>query len=178
MLLEKAQRRRQRLMTDFDQAEQHDRKRRAADREYVDNAQKVRPISSSRRPRSSGTRPPHPTSFGRPTSPISRSSAGDGCTCPRSSTTSRATSSPGSCARRCAATTSPRRSNRPSKHQAAIAPGSRSDPAVERQRTELHRRRPGGSRIGARVIPAARPSILRPRARSSAGVRRSRTASC
>ena len=39
-----------------------------------------------------------PTSSGRPTSPISRSSAGDGSTCQRCSTTSRATSSPGSCA--------------------------------------------------------------------------------
>ena len=60
------------------------------------------------------TRPRRPTSSGRPTSPISRSSAGDGCTCPRSSMTSRVISSPGSCARRCRATTSPRRSNRPS----------------------------------------------------------------
>ena len=69
-----------------------------------------------------------PNSSGRPTSPISRSSAGDGCTCLRSSTTSRATSSPGSCARRCAAKTSPRRSNRPSKRQAAVAPRSRIAP--------------------------------------------------
>ena len=38
------------------------------------------------------------TSSGRRTSPISRSSAGDGSTCRRSSTTSLATSSPGSCA--------------------------------------------------------------------------------
>ena len=39
-------------------------------------------------------------SSGRPTSPISRSSAGDGSICRQSSTTSRATSSPGSCAPR------------------------------------------------------------------------------
>jgi transposase-like protein len=60
----------------------------------------VPPSSSSRRRRSSRTRPRRPTSYGRPTSPTSRSSAGDGSTCRPCSTTSRATSSPGSCARR------------------------------------------------------------------------------
>ena len=37
-----------------------------------------RPTSSSKRPRNSGTRPRRPTSFGKPTSPISRSRAGAG----------------------------------------------------------------------------------------------------
>ena len=41
-----------------------------------------------------------PTSSGRPTSPISRSSAGAGIICRPCWTTSRVTSSPGSCARR------------------------------------------------------------------------------
>ena len=43
-------------------------------------------------------KPRRQTSSGRRTSPISRSSAGDGSTCRPSSTTSPATSSPGSCA--------------------------------------------------------------------------------
>ena len=60
-----------------------------------------RPLSSSRQPMRSMTRPPHPTSYGRPTSPISRSSAGAGCICQPSWTTSHATSSPGSCAPPC-----------------------------------------------------------------------------
>ena len=47
----------------------------------------------------SPTRPRHPMSSGRPTSPISRSSAGAGSICRACSTTSRATSSPGTCAR-------------------------------------------------------------------------------
>jgi len=52
-----------------------------------------------RRRMSSRTRPPRSISSGRPTSPISRSSAGAGSICRRSSTITRATSSPGSCAR-------------------------------------------------------------------------------
>jgi transposase-like protein len=52
--------------------------------------------SSSKRPTSSTTRRRHPTSSGRPTSPTSRSSAGAGSICRRSSTTTRATLSPGS----------------------------------------------------------------------------------
>ena len=51
----------------------------------------ARLLSSSKRPMRSRTRRPDPTSSGRPTSPISRSSAGAGSTC----RPSRATSWPG-----------------------------------------------------------------------------------
>ena len=54
-------------------------------------------------------RPQPPTSFGRPTSPTSRSSDGVGSISPPSSMTSPATSSPGSCARPCGPMTSPTR---------------------------------------------------------------------
>jgi hypothetical protein len=57
------------------------------------------------------TRRPPQTSSGRPTSPISRSSAGDGIISPPSSMITRATSSPGSCVRRCASVMSPTRSS-------------------------------------------------------------------
>ena len=67
----------------------------------------AQPSSSSRPPTSSRKRQLRPTSSGRPTSPISRSSAGAGTTSPRSSMTTRATLSLGSCARRCVPTTSP-----------------------------------------------------------------------
>ena len=56
-------------------------------------------LIARRPPMSSRTRRRRRTSFGRPTSPISRSSAGAGSTCLPCSTTSRATSWPGSCAR-------------------------------------------------------------------------------
>jgi putative transposase len=70
-----------------------------------------RPSLSSRPATSSRTRQPHPTSSGRPTSPTSRSLVGGGTISPPSSMTTRALSSPGSCARRCAPTMSPTRSN-------------------------------------------------------------------
>lgn len=60
----------------------------------------ARPSSSSKRRMSSRTRQPRSISSGRQTSRTSRSSAGDGSICPRSSTTTPATSSPGSCAPR------------------------------------------------------------------------------
>ena len=52
--------------------------------------------------------------------------------------------------------------------------------AAQRQRLELRLRRPGrmARRRTAWSTSAARPIIRRPRARSSAGIRRSRTASC
>jgi Winged helix-turn helix/Protein of unknown function (DUF3489) len=53
-------------------------------------------IVTIRPPTSSRTRRQRPTSSGRPTSPISRRSAGGGSTCRRFSMTSPATSSPGS----------------------------------------------------------------------------------
>ena len=59
------------------------------------------PTSSSRRPRRSRTRPRRRTSFGRPTSPTSRSSAGAGIISPPCSTTSPVSSSPGNSVRPC-----------------------------------------------------------------------------
>ena len=81
-------------------------------------------FTSSRPPTSSGTRRRHPTSSGRPTSPISRSSAGAGTTSPPSSMTTRVTSSPGSCARRCVPTMSPKHLSWRWWPQAATAPRS------------------------------------------------------
>ena len=69
----------------------------------------ARPSWSSRLPMRSTPRRCGPTKCGRQTSPTSRSSAGVGCICPPCSTTSRATSSPGSCAAPCEPRTSPTR---------------------------------------------------------------------
>ena len=68
---------------------------------FVSEASVYRPsfTSSSKRPRSSGTRPRRPTSSGRPTSPISRSRDGVGIISPPCWTTSRASLSPGNSVR-------------------------------------------------------------------------------
>jgi transposase-like protein len=77
---------------------------------------------------SSRTRPPPSTSFGRLTSPTSRSPAGAGTSCRPCSTTSRATSSPGDLVPPCAPRTSRPRSTRHLRPQASIASPLRSGP--------------------------------------------------
>ena len=120
-----------------------------------------------------------PISCGRQTSPTSRSSVGAGSISRPSWTTSRAISSPGNSARRCGPKTSPIRWNWRSRHQAAIRRRSSisrgccptTDPAISPATW------PNGSMIRAWSMYVAHPIIPRPRAKSSAGTKPSRTGS-
>ena len=98
----------------------------------------AQPSSSSKPPTSSRKRQLRPTSSGRPTSPISRSSAGAGTTSPRSSMITHVTSSLGSCARRCAPTMSPTRLNWRWRLQLRQCQGRAQTTTAQRQRIELH----------------------------------------
>ena len=88
-------------------------------------------------------RPPRRTSSGRPTSPISRSSAGAGSTCRRSSTTTRDTSSPGSSAPPCAPSDVTDTLELALAASGCDSAGSPPAPPAQRQWRVLHRRRPG-----------------------------------